>query len=212
MDMNTLLILILLLGVAFLVYKRYTAKKKQKLIDEPSNSTELRLENVTSEGVLTLEGVKNGVENLDLVVSAKHLYKNEGYEWYELIADSGERSYSIEYEVDDEIEIRLSQKSLKLRDLAINRDQLMLMADEEEGEIQFDDISYYFDEKGEYTFHRNCDLQKGESFSLMEFVSKDGANFLTIEFWGGGETEVTQSIAIDPDCVKVYSLGNKELK
>ncbi|MCP4294034.1 MAG: DUF4178 domain-containing protein [Proteobacteria bacterium] len=209
MDFNTILVLISVVALSFLIYRKFVTNHKSKLIEETPASTKLSIENMGAGGVLTLSGVKNGVEDLDLVVSAKHLYKNQTYQWYELIADGGEKSYSIEIEMDDELEVHLSQKNLKLRDLEIKKDQLMIMADEEDGKIQFEGKSYYFDEKGEYTFHRNCDLEKGSPVSLMEFMTEDRKNFLAIEFWNGGETEVTESIAIDPGCIKVYSLGTE---
>ncbi len=209
MDLNTILVLILVVGLSFLIYRKYVTTQKSKLIEETPASTNLSIENIGAGGVLTLSGVKNGVEDLDLVVYARHLYKNQTYQWYELIADGGEKSYSIEIEMDDDLEIHLSQKNLKLRDLEIKKDQLIVMADEEDGKIQFEGKSYYFDEKGEYMFHRNCDLEKGAPVSLMEFMTEDRKNFLAIEFWSGGETEVTESIAIDPECIKVYSLGTE---
>ena len=103
---------------------------------------------------------------------------------------SGQKVY-MEYEYDDELEISLTQKELKLRDLSsfgkkVTKELLEQIAQEEEGEVLYQGVTYFYEE--DYTwaglYFKDDKDEMGVPVRFYEFESQD-AEALTIEIWYG---------------------------
>lgn len=205
------ILILLLVGISLVfIYKIWQAQKRlppQAIVSAKRNypPDELRLENVQAGGLIHLSAVGPDLEDFDLKILAKHIYRESDYTWYELEGDRGEQKVWLEYEEDDELNISMKVKDLKLRDLAIERSELDQMISQEDGEIRYQNEIYYFEDHGQAVFYRYGLDDNAESFTYIDFETEDGQKFLSIADWDG-ELEISLSVAIRPSQISVYSL------
>jgi len=104
----------------------------------------------------------------------------------------GTKTY-VEWEVDDELEICLTDSTVKLREISfeskpLTRQKLEYIADEEEGEVKYKGVNYYYSDDDTWAglFFRNAEDAKSKSNAIRlrayEFES-DAGQYLTIESW-----------------------------
>lgn len=103
----------------------------------------------------------------------------------------------VEWEVDDELEVCLTDVSIKLRDIqfegrSITRKDLDLIEDEEDGEIKYKGTQYFYSDDDTWAglFFRCAEDAKSKSnaipLRIYEFESEDG-QYLSIESWHENE-------------------------
>jgi hypothetical protein len=202
---------ILLIAVAagiFFFFKnqqKANAQAKPKRL-KPYGEDELRIENVEGGAVIHLSGIGKEMEDFDLKVVAKHTYRQGESSWYELECDRGEDKVWIDMEEDDELELAICLKKLKLRDVPITKEELVKMDDDEEGQIQYDGTTFYLDDSDSAVFYRYSDDKNADKFYYWDFESDSGDKFIGIEQWSNGVYDVSYSEKIRPSQVTVYSL------
>lgn len=189
-------------------------RNKQKNEQEAKRSSfkELTLENVGSGGVIHLMNVGPNMEEYDVTILSKGVYREgESSEWYELEGDNGKQKVWISIEEDDGLDVTLALRTLKLRDLPINRSDLDRMDETADGEFEFEGQTFYYEYSNEASFFSNGDASReNESFFYYwEFENKKGDQFITIEEWENGKYEITLSVPLKSSQVKVYSLGEE---
>lgn len=166
---------------------------------------ELRIENVGPGGVYSLRAFGEDMRDIDVNVLARHLYTENGWEWFELEGESELGTVWLTVEEDDETELSVSLRRLSFTDLGVTKEQLDRFDEEERGSFNFEDHDYVYDDSGRATFHRDGNRAKSEAFYYWEFEARHGANLISVERWDDGSVEVHLSQSIKPSQITVYS-------
>lgn len=209
--MEIILVFIILAVVAVMTYFFWNSnrkKKKAKLPDPTPGAEELHLENVRHGGVIRLINVGENMDEYDINITARHVYRSDGAEWYELEGDSGTDKVWISLEEDDGLDVSLTLRKLKLRDLGISRNDLDEMDEKGEGEFEFEGKTYYYAGSEEVSFFRNGDVSEANEdfFYSWEFESEDEESYISIEEWRDKSIEVSLAQPLKESQVQVYSL------
>ncbi|MFP4089258.1 MAG: DUF4178 domain-containing protein [Cyclobacteriaceae bacterium] len=200
-------IIVITIIAVFFWNRNKKKKEEQAWANEPK---ELALENVGPGGVIHLMNVGPDMEEYDVTILSKSIYREgENTEWYELEGDNGRQQVWISIEEDDGLDVTLALRKLKLRELGINREDLDRMDKSAEGEFTFEGETYYFDYSNEASFFSegNTSADNEDFFYYWEFENEDEDKYITIEEWENGKFEATLSIPLKTSQVKVYSLG-----
>lgn len=202
-----MLYIFLILAAAIAIIAFYKLSKGSPKKEEATEAA-LTIQNVRPGGAIQLEGVGQNLEDFDLIITARHTYDEDGYRWHELEGEKGAEKVWIDIEEDDELELSICLRKLKLSDLAVSGRDLDQMEDDDDGEIQFEGQKFFYEESGDATFYRNSDRsQRGESFHYFDFETKDGTQYLSIERWSPKEYAVHLSEPLRPGQIKVFSLS-----
>lgn len=212
MSMTSLILfLLVIIGIGIYVWQMYRTRKK---IEQPTRhnplTDQLSLENVGTGGMIRLMNVGKNMEEYDVNILSKSVYREgENHEWYELEGDNGRNKVWINLDVDDELDVSIATRKLKLRDLPINRSDLDEMDEQGEGQFEFEGKTFYYEHSSEASYFRNglTSQDNEEFFYYWEFETADEDEFITIEEWENGKFEVTVSYPVKESQVKVYSLG-----
>ena len=95
---------------------------------------------------------------------------------------TGEIKY-IEYYVDDDVEIFITDKEVKLSELGLSRSELEYISDEEEGSVRFDGHTFdYSDNETMAALYFRDELSEGIPVRFYEFEAQNGL-CLTAEAW-----------------------------
>ncbi len=205
------IILALVLVSIYMLYKIWKksqigANQSNKAVKLSYSPDELRLENVGPGGMVQLSRIGEGLDDYDVSILSKHIYRQGESTWYELEGDKGDEKVWIEFEEDDELEISLKQKELKFRDLGIKKSDLERIDDEEEGYLNYEGEKFYYEDSDEAIFYRNGIEEKAEKYYYWDFENDDGTKFISVEKWSGKDYEVTYSIPLKESQIMVYSL------
>lgn len=210
------LILVLLVGMGVAAYffwkqqssaGKTTEKTLPKHETKPYSPDELRMENVKAGGVLQLRGVGKDMEDFDVKVVSKHTYRQGESSWYELECDKGDDKVWISLEEDDDLEMSISMRKLKLRDLGIKKDDLMRFDEAEEGSFHFEDRKYWLEDSDAAVFYRHSADKEAEQFYYWEFEDEKSQSFISVEKWSDGSYDVTYSEPVKASQITVYSLS-----
>jgi hypothetical protein len=199
--MNLFLILLIVAGVAFILW---TLKgKRENTNSDGSQSQVSGIRQVGAGNILLLSGIGEDIEDFDVVVQAKHLYVEEGFEWHELECERGAEKVWIEIEMDDELELSICRNQMSIEDAGFSVDDLERIERDDEGKLTVNGVKYTFEDWGEANFYRNQDRSRGERFKYWDFESKDGRKFLTVERWGQREYQVFLSEELRPSQYRI---------
>lgn len=209
----TTAIIILLFVCGFLYYQmqqrgKKTAKKEMLSTDAarayPKDA--LRIENVGAGGMIHISGIGPEMDEFDVKVIAKHLYREGASSWYELEGESADGAVWIDLEDDDGLTLNITLKKMKLRDIGLSKRDLERMDDDEEGSFTFEGETYYYEDSDRAMFYRYGDETQGESFYYWDFENKAGNKFIGVEKWDDGAYDVSYSEPIASHQVSVFSL------
>ena len=207
MEFFSLILVVLIVIYLFLLWRqRSQAKEKGGSKKESPKSQELRLENLGPGGVVSLSGVGEKMESLDLIISTVNCYHEGDFTWSELEADRGSEKVFIEIEDDDDLEFTITLQTLEMEEIGLQRSDLEKMVANDEGEISYNGTTYYFEDFGKAVFHRGCQKDKLERFKYWDFEAEDEEHFLSIEEWTDGSIDVSLSETLKPHQITVYSL------
>lgn len=204
-----LFLLFLLIAVAALVYFIALQKSNRPRAEtETEIDAPLSIENVRPGGVVQLEGVGPDLEDFDVVIKARHSYSEDGFLWFELEGERGATPVWIEVEEDDELEVSICLRKLKLSEIGISGDELDAIEDKDAGTIAFEGVTYEYEDCGDALFHRNGSREGGgERLHYWDFESPDGKQYLSIERWGRKEYNAYLSEPLRAGQIKVFSLS-----
>ncbi|MCH2154945.1 MAG: DUF4178 domain-containing protein [Opitutales bacterium] len=205
-----LLILLIVVALGVMAALWFFSRPKEATGEfNRSKDRPMTIKNVEPGGVLTLKGVGENIEDFEIVITGKHLYQEDGFEWFELEGERGAEKVWIEVEDDDELSVSLTVKKMKLSQIGLNPDEVARIEKADEGEISYEGRSYEFDDWGEAMFYRNGARAQGERFKYWDFESEDGLHSLTIEQWAGARMEAFLSENIRPAQIDIFSLDGK---
>lgn len=208
--MTTILIIALLGGAAYfgyVIYKNEIAKIGNQSQDS-SMSNELKIENIQAGGVLSLKHIGPDLKNFDVSVLSRHIYSQGSYKWYELEGESGDEKVWITFERDDELDISVVVKKLRLEQIGLTPTDLDKIDDNESGQFVYDGTTFYYDDSDDARFHRNGDLSESEDFYYWSFEDENEDYNITIEDWGGRK-EVFYSTYVKESQIEVFSLRSE---
>ena len=203
--LNFLIIVALIAGCFFI----YTLLKQQKDSTNDSGSRESSESNHTIQtvgvgGVISLRGVGDKIEDLELIVIARHEYEEDGFFWHELECESGAEKFWIEIEDDDELTVSLTIRKMKMSEAGLSADQVQEIEEHDEGTIMFEGRSFEYEECGQAHFYRNGNRSSRETFHYWDFESEDELHFLTVERWGASSYEVHYSEQLRPSQISIF--------
>lgn len=211
---SVIIFCLVIVGIAMYFWQR---NKSKKALDEKKEDnalgSELHLENVQAGGLIHLMNVGPNLEEYDVQILSRGVYREgENYEWYELEGDNGRGKVWLSLQHDDGLDVTITTRKLKLRDISIERDDLDRMDDAAAGQFDFEGKTYYYDHstEGSYFQDGKVSADSEEFFYYWEFETEDESQFLTVEEWENGRFEVTMSYPVKESQVKVYSLGGKD--
>ncbi len=200
--------IIAVIGIAVFFWNSNKKKKEQQA--KAHAPKELTLEHVEAGGVIHLRNVGPDMEEYDVTILSKAVYREgENSEWYELEGDNGRQKVWISIEEDDGLDVTLTLRRLKLRDIPINREDLDRMDKTAEGEFEFEGETFYFEYSNEASYFADGNLSSDNEdfFYYWEFENDNEDKYITVEEWESGKFEITLSIPLKSSNVQVYSLG-----
>lgn len=206
--MSTIIILILLAmaAVAAYLFWRQQQRPSGAKGERPRPMT---IENIRPGGFVRLSRVGPDMEDVEAEIVGRHVYEEDGFQWFELEGESAVGKVWIDVEEDDEVEVSVSLRKLRLSDVGLTRESLDEITRRDEGTLTFEERTYEYEDSGSATFMRNGDPARGERLRYWDFESEDERWFIGIEAWGE-EYQVHLSQAVLPSQIEVFSLGEKE--
>ena len=166
---------------------------------------ELRIENVGPGGVFSLRAFGEDMKDIDVKVIARHLYVEDGWEWFELEGESELGTVWLTVEEDDETEISVCLRRVSFTDLGVTKEELERFDEEERGSFRFEDRDYVYADSGRAVFHRDGNRMKSERFYYWDFEAREGTHLISVEHWDDGSMEVHLSQSIKASQITVYS-------
>ena len=207
----TLFTIIVFIALGIAGYYFWQQKKLKQLESrksfKPYKKDELRIENAGPGAVIHLTGIGKDMEDFDLKVISKHTYRQGESTWYELECDKGEEKVWIDMEEDDELELSVGLRKLKLRDLNITKKDLIRFDDDEAGHFEFEGDKYWLEDSDSAVFYRHSEDKEAENFYYWDFETEDSDKYIGVEKWSNGSYDVTYSEPIKPSQVTVYTLN-----
>jgi hypothetical protein len=204
------ILLIVAIGVGVIIWQSNRRRKEGQSDPSHAGSRDLRIENMQTGGVFSLRNFGSDMDDLDVEVLGRHIYDEDGYEWAELEGETGGRKIWLTVEVDDELELSVTLRKLKLQDVSVTSDQLDQMKSSQSGSFNFEDKTYNFDESSEAVFYRNGDRQSGERHAYWDFESTDGGHSISFERWADGSFDVHISQILSESQITVYAIDGGE--
>lgn len=187
--------------------KRFDAIRTLRNPIDVSEQYRFTLTDVRKNGFITLDGTLYRVQDI-FEYEERNKQGKTAWKWKELElfgVENGEIRY-LEYEVDDGLEISLTDRELKLREIGATIQQIRSIADREEGKILFNGNAYYYEDDYKAYFIKDGEEQE---VTLYEFESEND-RYITIEAWGeeSDEYEAFHSLPIQEHFIVVIALGS----
>ncbi|MCP4481564.1 MAG: DUF4178 domain-containing protein [bacterium] len=201
------IILIFVIVACFILYKMFKGLSRTK----KTKPKALKIENVDVGGVIHLRNIGSNLDEFDLTIIAKHLYRQGNYYWTELECDNGKDKVWLELENDDdELEVSITLKKIKLTDLNLTNKKLVKIENDDDGEIIYNNRKYYYEDSGKAEFLKHADKNSPEVYYFWDFEADDEKHFISIEKWTDNAYDVSTSEAIKLSQIEVFSLNNEE--
>lgn len=208
--MSTILLLLLIVvTVGVIAYFIIQSQSHGTGIDDES-PPDLDIRNVREGAAISLSGVGPDADDFDVIVVTRHLYDEDGFTWHELECEKGTEKVWIDIEEDDELEVSITLKTLKLADTGLTPKQLEEIIRKDEGEVHFDGETFEYDDWGDAVFYRRGDRSKGEKLRYWDFENESETKSLSIERWGANEYQVHLSEPLESHQITLYGLGGGE--
>lgn len=170
------------------------------------------IEDIQPGGILKLTRVGTDLSDFDVRVIARHVYREDGFEWTELEGEAGHGPVWIEVERDDELSVSVALRRLRLGDIGLDAAALDAFVSADEGQVGAEGISYEYEDHGRADFLRNGDPARREPVVYWDFESSDGRRFLGVERWGDDDYQVHLGEALSPGQIEIYSAGEDTLE
>lgn len=164
-----------------------------------------RIGNAGPGGVIKLTAVGPEMQDLDVRILSRHLYREDDYEWFELEGETAEGTLWIDVEEDDGVKVSVSLRALDLEDTGLSPEALENIARAKRGICEFEGRSYRLRETGTAFFYRNGDRNKRERVRYWDFATSDKSSQLGFEQWGESEYQVHLGQPIKSHQITVYA-------
>lgn len=209
--MIQIIIVVILAGLGFYLWRAWKresagAASGQRGAPVPSLS-EAGIEQVRAGGMIQLPPHGEAMDSCDVQITARHVYEEDGFQWFELEGDSGAGTVWLEVAHDDELETSVSLARLTPEDIGLSEAALQALGSTDGVKhITHAGQQFKYVERGQAHFYPAGDTQRGEAFSYWDFEGDDDQHDLGIESWDG-QYRVYLSQRINPARIRIYSLG-----
>lgn len=207
-----LIILALLAGILYAVYRAWRqsqAASGADTGDTPPSVSEARVTDLWPGAIIHLRHVGSDMREEDVQITARHVYQQDNYQWWELEGESGSGKVWLDVEEDDELEIGISLEKLALEDLGLTAEALDGMAASRKGQATYHGETYNFLEAGQATFYRDGNRERGEALRYWDFEAEEDDYDLSVERWEDGNYGVYRMQPLKPSQIQIYSLGER---
>lgn len=124
----------------------------------------------------------------------EYTYRHKKEEWpeYKLMNMVDESIVYIEVEVDDDVEVYFTDKTMKMQNIGLTRTDIATIMEEDEfRDLFYDGRKYEYEDNYPVKFKRKNE-KNWQTFHAFEFEAS-GGRCITIENWDSGEQEVHHS-------------------
>lgn len=168
----------------------------------PTNAT---IEDVRPGGMIQLPPHGEDMEERDVQITSRHVYRQDGFNWYELEGQTGAGTVWLDVEHDDELETSVTLQRLTLDDAGLTAEGLANL--KPGATVSWQGTTFRFAERGRAQFLKNGDAQQAESLEFWDFEGNDERHDLAVERWDQ-EYRVYITQRINPARIRIYSLGD----
>jgi len=205
--MNIFLIIVILVVLTALGFIMTRAKRKKESTESPP---EFILQNVEKGGVLTFTGIGENLDDVDVIVKSKNIYREGNSSWFELECAAGGTTYWLEVNDDDELEISLTLKKVSLSDVALTEQDLMRFDDEEAGIFEYAGELYSYKDSGEAEFLREGRELDKQPFYYWDFCNDNESKCISFEKWEDGSIDGSYSERLAQSQISIFALNDKD--
>lgn len=198
---------IVLVGLGVFIWRAWKRENEQAsaLDGKTPSVSEAGIEQVRVEGLIQLPPHGEEMTSPDVQVKARHVYEEDGFQWFELEGDSATGTVWLEVCHDDALETSVTLKKLTLDDVGLTAEAVPQLGKGSD-KLSCDGRQFSFSEHGRARFFRGGDRSHAENIEYWDFEGDDDKHDLGIENWDG-EFRVYLSQRIDPARIRIYSLG-----
>lgn len=205
--MRTLLLLILgglLVAILFRMFRRRRTDAPPML--EETNLAALSITDARVGDTVSIAGMGDDFDDLDLTVDRRNRYESGGDTWYELSGLYRGRRIHVEVYEDDEVEVSITRdEALTLDAVGLTEADLVRMdtaRSRSEG-FEHDGSRWSYLASAETGYFRD-DQGEGEGFYGWEFEEADGTRTLYVEKWEGEPFEAGIAEMVNAADVRVF--------
>lgn len=174
--------------------------------DDTPSVSEANIEQVRVGGMIKVPPHGEALEARDMQITARHVYDEDGFQWFELEGDTASGTMWLDVARDDELETSVTLQRLTLDDIGLTPDTVQQLGTAGHKQVTFGDRRFEFSEHGHASFRPNGDAGSAQAVEYWDFEGDDDKHDLGIEGWDG-EYRVYLSQRIDPARIRIYSLG-----
>ncbi len=194
------IVLIILAVIVLMMLIRSFRQRKEQANQETQNaqasqqSSELSLDNLAPGGILS-------IMDTDYLVEEKSRYEAGNSEWFEAkLSGDDDQEWWLNWEP-GATDVSLTSE-ISFQDLGITPDDLERFVADGQGEIEYEDTTYYLDEFGEADYYRQEGSQ-GEELAYCDFLTEDERQTVGIVQWASGAFDAYAGIILPRHQVEV---------
>jgi hypothetical protein len=173
--MSELLLILAAIAILVVLIRAFRGKKREEAeeIKEEDVFEERSLDEIDTGGVLSILGT-------DYVVEERNRYTSAGNEWYDakLTGDDNE-AWWLGWDDSDDVSLTAE---VDFAALEVSPDDLEAIADEGQGQIEYDGETYVLSEASEANYHRGGDPQ-GDQMYYWDFHDSAGEKLVGVVLW-----------------------------
>lgn len=169
----------------------------------------LSIENVRKGGLIQLPPHGPDMQEIDMQVTARHVYEQGGFRWYELEGESGNGTVWLDVERDDELETSVTIRRLRLTELGLGAEDTHHL--EIGSSVEVEGRVFHLEERGRARFLPGGDAARAETLEFWDFESEDEQYAVGMERWGGSEIRAYLTQSISPSRIRIYRLSDATL-
>ncbi|GAA3568220.1 DUF4178 domain-containing protein [Marinobacter xestospongiae] len=200
-----LLLLAVLVVLAYVAYRQWSNQGGG--VSAPAPTGPGGIEQVGVGGVIQLPPFGDDLDPRDVEVTARHVYDQDGYRWYELEGQSGSGTVWLDVERDDELETSVTLKRLRLDEIGLAAEAVEQL--KPGARVEFDGRVFHLGEQGRARFLPNGDSARAETLVFWDLEGEDDRHDLSIERWDQ-EYRVYLSQRLSPERIRVYRTSHPE--
>lgn len=203
--MLDLVLLALLVAAGFIGYRLWWSR--QSVAASASAVQPLDgIESVGPGGVIQLPPHGPDMSEADMQVTARHVYEQDGFRWYELEGDTGAGTVWLDIERDDELETSVTLKRLRIDELGFDESTVGQLRPG--ATVRYNSQVFTMTEQGKAKFLPGGDVSRTETLEFWDFEGDDDRHDLTVERWGQ-EYRAYLSQRIPPSRIRIYRATNQ---
>lgn len=168
--------------------------------------SEANIEQVRVGGMIQLPPHGEALDATDMQITARHVYEEDGFQWFELEGDTASGTMWLDVAHDDELETSVTLQRLTLDDIGLAPDTVQQLGSAGHTKLSHGDHHFSFSEKGHASFRPNGDASQAQPLDYWDFEGDDDKHDLGIEGWGD-DYRVYLTQRINPARIRIYSLG-----